>query len=110
MLTARTEQAGPHQQGWELRRWSLLLPILVLAASGCAQQGSAMPQAAKAAAPATVTVGPTDGGRTVDLKVGDQLIVELTGTLMPPGSLPVRPGSWTDMLPVCQVRPPSNVV
>jgi hypothetical protein len=67
MLTARTEQARPRRQGWEVRRWTLLLPILVLAATGSVQQGTGTPQAAKGATSlATVTVGPTDGGRTVD--------------------------------------------
>ena len=46
MLTSRTEQARPHRQGWEARRWALLLPILVLAATGCAPQGTGTPQAA----------------------------------------------------------------
>jgi hypothetical protein len=92
MLT-RTEQARPRRQGCEVRRWALLLPVLVLAASGCAPQGTGTPQAAAkvATSPATVTVGPTDGGRTVDLKVGDRLIVQLSGTT-PPSRL--RP-AWT---------------
>jgi hypothetical protein len=108
MLTSRTEQARPRRQGWEVRRWALLLPILVLAATGCAQQGTGTPQAAAkvATSPATVTVGPTDGGRTVDLKIGDRLIVELTGTT-PPSRL--RPG-WTLRSPASKVlrRVPGN--
>ena len=101
MLTARTDQARPRRQGWEVRRWALLLPILVLAAGGCAQQGTGTPQAAAkvATSPATVTVGPTDGGRTVDLRVGDRLIVELTGTT-PPSRL--RP-AWTLRSPPSKV-------
>lgn len=97
MLTARTEQARPRRQGCELRRWALLLPILVLAASGCAQRGTGTSQAAAkgAASPATVTVGPTDGGRTVDLNVGDRLIVELIGTTSPSR---LRP-AWTLRVP-----------
>jgi hypothetical protein len=93
MLTARTGPARPCRLGWELRRWALLLPVLVLAASGCAQQGTGTPQATAKAFPsrATVTVGPTGGGRTVDLNVGDRLIVELTGAT-PPSRL--RP-AWT---------------
>jgi hypothetical protein len=108
VLTARTEQSRPRWQGWELRRWSLLLPLLVLAASGCAQPGTDTPQAAAKAAmwPATVTVGPTDGGRTVDLNVRDRLIVELTGSA-PPSRL--RP-AWTLRSPSSKVlrRPPGN--
>ena len=109
MLTARTEQARPRRQGGKVQRWALLLPILVLAAAGCAQQGPGTPQAAVAKAspsPATVTVGPADGGRTVDLKVGDRLIVELTGTT-PPSRL--RP-AWTVHLPSSRVlqRVPGN--
>ena len=108
MLTARTEQARPRRQGWEVRRWALLLPILVLAATGCARQGTATPQAAAkvATSPATVTVGPTDGGRTVDLRVGDRLIVQLTGTT-PPSRL--RP-TWTRRSPASKVlrRVPGN--
>jgi hypothetical protein len=73
----------------------------MLAAGGCAQPGTDTPQAAAKAAtsPATVTVGPTDGGRTMDLKVGDRLIVELTGT-SPPSRL--RP-AWTLRSPSSQV-------
>ena len=108
MLTARTEQARPRRQGWEVRRWALLVPILVLAATGCAQQGGATPQAAAkvATSPATVTVGPTDGGRTVDLEVRDRLIVELTGTT--PSSR-LRP-AWTLRSPASKVlrRVPDN--
>ena len=71
MLTSRTEQARPRRQGWEVRRWALLLPILVLAATGCAQQGTGTPQVAAkvATSPATVTVGPTDGGRIRSLSL-----------------------------------------
>ena len=109
MLTANTEQARPRRQGRKLQRWALLLPILVLAAAGCAQQGPGTPQAAVAEAspsPATVTVGPADGGRTVDLRVGDRLIVQLTGTT-PPSRL--RP-AWTLRSPGSRVlrRVPGN--
>jgi hypothetical protein len=108
MLTARTEHSRPHRQSGNARRWALLLPILVLAAGGCAQQSTGTPQAAAkpAASPATVTVEPTDGGRTVDLKVGDRLIVELTGTT-PQSRL--RP-AWTLRAPASKVlqRVPGN--
>ena len=99
MLTARTEQSTPRRQSRRVRQWALLLPIFVLAAGGCAPQGTGTPQAATASpSPATVTVGPSDGGRTVDLKVGDRLIVELTGTT--PSRL--RP-AWTLRAPATKV-------
>ena len=108
MLTARTEQARPRRQGWEVRRWVPLVPILVLAATGCAQQGTGTPQAAAkvGTSPATVTVGPTDGGRTVDLRVGDRLIVQLTGTTPPSRLQP----AWTLRSPASKVlrRVPGN--
>ena len=108
MLTARTEQARPRRQGWEVRRWAPLVPILVLAATGCAQQGTGTPQAAAkvGTSPATVTVGPTDGGRTVDLRVGDRLIVQLTGTTPPSRLQP----AWTLRSPASKVlrRVPGN--
>ena len=107
MLTSRTEQARPRRQGWEVR-WALLLPILVLVATGCAEQATGTPRAAAkvATSPATVTVGPTDGGRTVDLRVRDRLIVQLTGTT-PPSRL--RP-AWTLRSPPSKVlrRVPGN--
>ena len=56
MLTARTEQAKPHRQGWGVRRWALLVPILVLAATGCAPQGTGTPQAAAKVATSSATV------------------------------------------------------
>ena len=107
MLT-RTEHSTPRRQSRKVRRRALLLPIFVLAASGCAQPGTGTPQAAArpAASPATVAVGPTDGGRTVDLKVGDRLIVELTGTTTPSR---LRP-AWTLRVPSSRVlrRVPGN--
>jgi len=101
MLTPRTEQPRFRRQGRQVRRWALFLPILVLAATGCAPQGTGTPQAAAKASPspATVTVGPTDGGRTVDLQVGDRLIVQLTGAT-PPSRL--RP-AWTLRSPASKV-------
>ena len=101
MLTARTEPSRPRRQRRKVRQWALLLPVLALAASGCAQEGTGTPQAAAkvATSPATVTVGPTDGSRTLDLKVGDRLIVELTGTT-PPSRL--RP-AWTLRSPASKV-------
>jgi hypothetical protein len=101
MLTARTAPSRPRRHSREGRRWALLLPIFALAAAGCAQQGTGTPPAAAkpAAAPATITVGPSDGGRTVDLTIGDRLIVELTGST-PPSRL--RP-AWTLRAPTSKV-------
>jgi hypothetical protein len=94
MLTARTEHSRPHRQSGNARRWALLLPILVLAAGGCAQQSTGTPQAAAkpAASPATVPV--------------ERLIVELTGTT-PQSRL--RP-AWTLRAPASKVlqRVPGN--
>ena len=108
MLTTRTEYSTPRRESRKVRRWALLLPILVLAANGCAQPGTGTPQAAAraAASPATIAVGPTDGGRIVDLKVGDRLIVQLTETT-PPSRL--RP-AWTLRSPGSRVlrRVPGN--
>jgi hypothetical protein len=54
--------------------WPLLLAILALVTS-CAQAGTGTGSASRS--PATLTVGPDDGRRTVDLQVGDRLIVAL---------------------------------
>ena len=80
MLTARAARPGT---GWpgQGRLWPLLLPVLVLVVGGCAQLGTGGSHAAASASstsPAIVTVVPADGGRTVDLTVGDRLVVQLT--------------------------------
>jgi hypothetical protein len=80
MLTSRAARTGFRWLG-QGRRWPLVLLLLVLVVSGCAQPGGGVSHAAGSATstpPATVTVGPPDGGRTVDLRVGDRLIVQLT--------------------------------
>jgi hypothetical protein len=80
MPTAWPGQVGTRRQGRASGRW-LLLPMIVLAVvAGCAQPGTqplGTDAADPRAEPATVTVGPDDGGKTVDLKVGDRLVVEL---------------------------------
>ena len=94
MPTSGAGQPGLRWPGWEGRLWPWLLPVLVLMVTGCAQPGSAPARAAAATTSppsATLTVGPDDGGRTVDLKVGDRLIVELN-TITPPSRF--RP-AWT---------------
>lgn len=67
----------PRPIAWPGRagRWLGLLVLLVLA-GGCAEPlGAEGADAARA--PATVTVSPADRGKTVDLTVGDRLIVDL---------------------------------
>jgi hypothetical protein len=49
--------------------------------------------------PATVMVGPDDGGRTVDLEVGDRLIVQLDTAKLPSRFLP----AWTLRMPPSEV-------
>lgn len=86
MPTPWPGQVETERQGRAGRRW-LLLPIVVLAvAAGCAQpdtQSFGADAADPPAEPATVTVGPGDGGKTVDLKVGDRLVVELRAVTQP---------------------------
>ena len=102
------EPARPSQASSRL--WPLLVPILALVVvAGCAQPGTQTLSAdpAPISTPsATVTVGPNDDGRTVDLKVGDRLIVELTGTTTPSR---LRP-AWTLRVPSSRVlrRVPGN--
>jgi hypothetical protein len=84
MPTPRPGQPGTQRRGRAARRW--LLPIVVLAmAGGCARPGTQAlgETAATPAAPATITVGPNDGGKTVDLRVGDRLVVELREAKQP---------------------------
>jgi len=81
MPTLWPGSVGTKRRGRAARRW--LLPIVVLAvAGGCGQPGTqALGDAA--AEPATVTVGPNDSGKTVDLEVGDHLVVELNTAKQP---------------------------
>jgi len=76
-----TERQG--RAGW---RWLLLSIVMLAVAGGCAQPDT-QPLSADAAdlpaEPVTVTVGPGDGGKNVDLKVGDRLVVELRATKQP---------------------------
>ena len=84
MPTLWPGQPGTQRRGRAAGRW--LLPIVVLAvAGGCAQPDTQAlgETAATPTEPATVTVGPNDGGKTVDLKVGDRLVVELRAAKQP---------------------------
>jgi hypothetical protein len=80
-------------QGRAVGIWRLGAIVLLLVA-GCARAGSHRSSADSATtsiSPATVTVGPRDDGRTVDLKVADRLVVEL-----PTAKQPSRfPSAWT---------------
>jgi len=101
MPTSRAARPGPRRPGRE-RRWPLLLPVLVLVVGGCAQPGTGASGAAASATstpPATVRVGPEDGGRAVDLEVGDRLTVQLTSRTSPSR---LRP-AWTLRSPPSKV-------
>lgn len=102
MRSARLGLPAPLQPERKQRLWPLLLAVLALAVTGCAQPGSGAGSAGTVPAsgsPATVTVGPDDGGRTVDLQVGDRLVVRLHT-----GHRPSRFGpAWTLRLPPSRV-------
>ena len=79
-----------------IRRW-LLSVVLAAVAAGCAQPGNQALGASQAggAPPATVTIGPADDGKTVDLQVSDRLAVELkaastNGRVEVDGALPLK--------------------
>jgi hypothetical protein len=103
MPTPRPGPEEPARQGPGGRVWRLLPILIVAAVAGCAQPGT-QPLGADATItsvpPATVTVGPDDDGRAVDLEVGDWLIVELAAAKQPSRF----PSAWTLELP------PSNVL
>ena len=104
MPTLRPGRPEPVRQGHTGSLWPPLLVILALVVvTGCAQPGAqtlAADPGTTSTPPATITVGPNDGGRTVDLKVGDRLIVQLS-TARRPSRFP----------PAWMVRsPPSKVL
>jgi hypothetical protein len=80
MATLPRGRVGTKQHGQAPMRLLLLLVVLAVTA-GCAQPGAG--PAATRPEPATVTVGPADGGKTVDLQVGDRLLVELAAAKQP---------------------------
>jgi hypothetical protein len=102
MRGARLGLPAPLQPERKRRLWPLLLAVLALAGTGCAQAGTGAGSAARVPAsrsPATMTVGPDDGGTTVDLQVGDRLIVALHT-----GQRPSRFGpAWTLRVPPSRV-------
>jgi hypothetical protein len=71
--------------------------VVAAVAAGCAQPGSQAhgDGVAGRARPATVTVGPADDGRTVDLQVGDRLVVDLSAATRQPRQL----GIWRLQVP-----------
>jgi hypothetical protein len=102
MATSRTRLPASLQPERKRRRWPSLLAILAVAVTGCAQAGTGTGSADAATASssaATVTVGPDDGGRTVDLQVGDRLIVALHTGQRPPRF----PPAWTLRMPPSKV-------
>jgi hypothetical protein len=102
MRSAQLGLPAPLQPERKRRLWPLFLAILALAVTGCAQAGTGTGSAGTVPAsrsPATVTVGPDDGGRTVDLQVGDRLIVQLHT-----GQRPSQFGpAWTLRMPPSRV-------
>jgi hypothetical protein len=102
MLSTRPGPAGPLRQDRRRRSWAVLLPALALLVTGCAQPGTGTAHSGPATAsssPTTVTVGPDDGGRTVDLEVGDRLIVQLQTDRRPSRF----PPPWTLRMPPTKV-------
>jgi len=102
MLTSRRGLPASLRQDQKRRVWPLLVAVLALAVTGCEQPGTGMGRsdaATTSTPPATVMVGPDDGGRTVDLGVGDRLIVQLDTAKLPSRFLP----GWTLRLPPSEV-------
>lgn len=97
MPTPRPGQPGTQPRGRATRRW--LLPLVVLAMAGGCAQPDTQALGETAATPATVTVGPNDGGKTVDLNIGDRLVVELQAAKQPSQSS----RAWTLELPQSMV-------
>jgi hypothetical protein len=102
MLTSRRGLPASLRQDQKRRSWPLLLPVLALAVGGCAQPGTGTAHSGPATSSmssATVTVGPDDGGRTVDLEVGNRLIVQLQTDRRPSRF----PAPWTLRMPPTKV-------
>ena len=99
MPTPRLRQPEAARQGQAGSRWPLLVSILALVVvAGCAQpwiQTLSADPAPISTPSAMVTVGPNDDGRTVNLKVGDRLIVELHAAKQPSRFPPVWTLRWS---------------
>jgi hypothetical protein len=104
MPIPRSRRPQPLQQAQTGSLWQPLLAVLALVVvTGCAQPGTQTlatdPATTSTTPPTTVTVGPSDDGRTVNLKVGDWLVVDLRPTTKP--SRLSRP--WKLQLPQSKV-------
>ena len=104
MPILRSRQPQPIRQAHIGSLWPPLLAVLALVVvTGCAQPSTQTlatgPATTSTPPPTTVTVGPGDDGRTVNLKVGDRLIVQLQTTKRPSKF----PPAWT-------LRPPPSKV
>jgi hypothetical protein len=102
MRSALLGLPAPLQPDRKRQLWPLLLAILALVVTACAQPGTGTSRSGPATAsssPTTVTVGPDDGGRTVDLEVGDRLVVQLQTSRRPSRF----PPPWTLRLPASKV-------
>lgn len=104
MPILRSRQPKPIQQDQTGGLWPpLLVALALVVVAGCAQPDTQTlttdPATTSTPPPTTVTVGPGDDGRTVDLKVGDRLIVELQTTRRPSRF----PPTW-------MLRPPASKV
>jgi hypothetical protein len=102
MLSTWLGPAGSLRQDRSRRSWAALLPALALLVAGCAQPGTGTAHfgpATASSSPTTVTVGPNDGGRTVDLEVGDRLLVQLQTDRRPSRF----PPPWTLRMPPTKV-------
>jgi Glycosyl hydrolase family 1 len=94
MRTAGPGQLGPDRQGRAGRIWHLLPILALVMVAGCARpdaQTRSADATTTSPSPAIVTVGPNDAGRTVHLKVGDRLVVELHAAKQPSRF----PPAWT---------------
>jgi hypothetical protein len=96
MATRPPGQVAIRRHRHAARRW-LLSVVVAAVAAGCAQPGNrALGNGESGGAPpATVTVGPADDGRTVDLQVGDRLVVDLSAAKRQPRAL----GTWRLQVP-----------
>jgi hypothetical protein len=96
MATRPPGQVAIRRHGHAARRW-LLSVVVAAVAAGCAHPGNqALGNGGTGGAPpATVTVGPADDGRTVDLQVGDRLVVDLSAAKRQPRP----PRTWRLQVP-----------
>jgi hypothetical protein len=96
MATEQPGQVATSRHGQAAGRW-LLFVVVAAVAAGCAQPGNQALGADQGGGvrPTTITVGPADDGKTVDLQVGDRLAVELKAAKRQSRSL----GTWRLQVP-----------